>query len=61
MMRMDSSWSGLPAAPNIIAPRQYGLTLIPVRPSVRYFMVLLVGWDDPLPRGMLGKRNVVPQ
>src|ERR1700728_2679747 len=44
MMREQSSWSVLPWPPNIIAPRQYGLTLMPVRPSVRYFMVLLVRW-----------------
>ena len=29
----DSSWSGLPQAPNIIAPRVSGLTLTPVRPE----------------------------
>jgi hypothetical protein len=29
---------GLPQAPNIMAPRQSGLTLIPVRPRVRYSM-----------------------
>src|ERR1700738_5216853 len=36
MIRMDSSWSALPQAPNIMAPRQNGLTFRPVRPSVRY-------------------------
>ena len=35
MMRVESSWSGLPIAPNIIAPSAYGLTWIPVRPRVR--------------------------
>jgi hypothetical protein len=35
MTRTESSWSGLPRSPNIIAPRQSGLTLIPVSPSVR--------------------------
>src|SRR3954447_9429771 len=35
MIRMLSSWSGLPHAPNIIAPRQSGETLTPVRPSGR--------------------------
>jgi len=35
MIRTDSSWSGLPQAPNIIVPRQYVLTLIRVPPSVR--------------------------
>src|SRR4029453_5827257 len=41
MMRVASSWSGLPtprALPNIIAPSAYGLTLIPVRPRERYSM-----------------------
>src|ERR671916_687362 len=38
MMRTDSSWSRSPQAPNIIAPRQSGLTLTPVRPSVRCSM-----------------------
>lgn len=47
MIRTDSSWSGFPMAPNIIAPRQYGLTLMPVRPSVRYFMKLLALWLTP--------------
>ena len=32
MIRIDSSWSALPQAPNIIAPRQSGLTFTPVRP-----------------------------
>jgi hypothetical protein len=34
MMRMLSSWSRLPHAPNIMAPRQCRLTWIPVRPRV---------------------------
>ena len=34
---MPSSWSGLPQAPNIIAPRQSGETWTPVRPSGRWF------------------------
>ena len=38
MTATDSSWSGLPQAPNIIAPRQRGLTFTPVRPRVRYFI-----------------------
>src|SRR5215207_3239754 len=41
MMRIESSWSGLPQAPNIIVPRQSGETWTPVRPSGRYSMVLL--------------------
>src|SRR4029450_1271284 len=39
MIAMDSSWSGLPQAPNIMAPRQRGLTWTPVRPSGRSCMV----------------------
>src|SRR4051794_10732066 len=35
MTRMLSSWSGLPHAPNIIAPRHSGDTWTPVRPSER--------------------------
>jgi hypothetical protein len=35
MIRIDSPWSGLPQAPNIIAPRQSGLTFTPVRPRGR--------------------------
>src|SRR5215218_8756921 len=35
MMRIDSSWSGSPQAPNIIAPRHSLLTETPVRPSWR--------------------------
>src|SRR3954451_23924304 len=38
MMRTDSSWSVLPQSPNIIAPRQSGLTLTPVDPSSRSCM-----------------------
>src|ERR671935_2252857 len=38
MIPMPSSWSVLPHAPNIMAPRQRGLTLTPVRPSVRSCM-----------------------
>src|SRR4051794_29640196 len=35
MMRIDSSWSVLPQSPNIIAPRQRGLTFTPVPPKLR--------------------------
>src|SRR4051812_39661092 len=35
MTRIESSWSELPHAPNIIAPRQSGETWTPVRPSGR--------------------------
>src|SRR5258706_3399384 len=40
MIRTDSSWSVLPHSPNIIAPRQRGLTLTPVVPSARYSIAL---------------------
>src|SRR5882757_8122922 len=40
-MRTQSSWSGLPTAPNIMAPRQSGLTLMPVAPRVRKSMLLI--------------------
>ncbi len=40
IMRAQSSGSRLPHGPNIIAPRQYGLTLTPVRPSVRSCIAL---------------------
>src|SRR6478735_11656467 len=36
MIRIDSSWSRSPHAPNIIAPRHSGLTLTPVLPRLRY-------------------------
>src|SRR5262245_25209928 len=36
MIRTDSSRSRLPQAPNIIAPRQSGLTITPVRPRGLY-------------------------
>src|SRR3954451_11539375 len=38
MMRTESSWSVLPQAPNIIAPRHSGLTRTPVLPSGRNSM-----------------------
>src|SRR5436190_16691553 len=38
MMRIESSWSVLPHSPNIIAPRQSGLTLTPVEPRLRSCM-----------------------
>ena len=42
IMRIDSSWSAVPQAPNIMAPRHKGLTFTPVRPSVRYSIGLMV-------------------
>ena len=38
MMAVDSSWSGFPQAPNIIAPRHSSLTCTPVAPNVRNCM-----------------------
>src|SRR4051794_3045065 len=38
MIRTDSSWSVFPHSPNIIAPRQSGLTLTPVAPRLRSCM-----------------------
>src|SRR4051794_12277992 len=38
MILIESSWSVLPHAPNIIAPRHSGLTCTPVRPSERISM-----------------------
>src|SRR3954449_2776445 len=38
MIRIDSSWSVLPHSPNIIAPRQSGLTFTPVVPRLRSCM-----------------------
>src|SRR3954464_6317806 len=40
MTAIDSSWSGLPHWPNIIAPRQRLLTCTPVRPKRRYLIAL---------------------
>src|SRR3954471_18951399 len=39
-MRIESSWSVLPQAPNIIVPRQSLETWTPVRPRGRYSIVL---------------------
>jgi hypothetical protein len=41
MILIASSWSGLPNAPNIIAPRHSWLTETPVRPRGRYSMMKL--------------------
>src|SRR3954454_2027973 len=41
MMRIESSWSRLPQAPNIIVPRHSLLTETPVPPSSRYSIALL--------------------
>src|SRR4051794_12017170 len=54
MIRIDSSWSGLPQAPNIMAPRHSWLTETPVRPSRFWRMGLLLFLDGSrrkAPRG----------
>src|SRR4051812_12808218 len=43
MMRTLSSWSVLPQAPNIIAPRHSGLTSTPVPPSMRSIVDSIMG------------------
>ena len=42
MILVASSWSELPNAPNIIAPRHIWLTEMPVRPRGRYSMMKLL-------------------
>ncbi|MFC7650125.1 hypothetical protein ACFQX6_64660 [Streptosporangium lutulentum] len=41
-MRIDSSWSVLPMAPNIIAPRASSLTDMPVPPRILRFIFLFL-------------------
>src|SRR5436190_12501195 len=53
MIRIDSSWSVLPHSPNIIAPRQSGLTLTPVTPRLRSCMA-----PDLVDRGEPGLESV---
>src|SRR4051812_37894419 len=48
MMRIESLWSVLPQAPNIIAPRHSGLTCTPVRPSGRSSMAATLRVSMPL-------------
>src|SRR3954471_4222045 len=48
MIRIESSWSVLPQAPNIIAPRHSGLTWTPVRPSARLSMAATLRGRMPL-------------
>ncbi len=50
MMRIESSWSVFPHAPNIIAPRHSGLTLTPVLPSLRC-SIAIANRPPPVPRG----------
>src|SRR5213080_92169 len=52
MIRIDSSWSGLPHAPNIIAPRQKLLIWTPVRPRGRSSIVMLRDREDVRRRGV---------
>src|SRR5919206_471761 len=61
-MRMESSWSSLPQAPNIMAPRQSGLTFTPVLPRVRYSMRERGYWPSrsSLPR-VRGQVRSVPR
>src|SRR5918998_6712654 len=65
MIRIDVSWSFSPHAPNIIAPRQSGLTWTPVLPSVRYsiqrtypLLVLEQGALGVQAAGVAGERPV---
>src|SRR5436305_13663512 len=60
MMRMLSSWSGLPHAPNIIAPRHSGETLTPVRPSGRCSMTRTLATRER-DIGRDGRREVLEQ
>src|SRR3954468_6423183 len=49
MMRIESSWSAFPHAPNIIVPRHSFETWTPARPKGRYsILVLLSRWGRPL-------------
>src|SRR4051812_28249465 len=59
MIRIESSWSGLPHDPNIIAPRQSSLTETPVRPSSRCSMKILLvsGLAGPLRGAGVGVRR----
>ena len=54
MIAIDSSWSVLPQAPNIIVPRQSGLTWTPVRPSERYSTLM----SAALPRSAVLSRRL---
>src|ERR1700754_918434 len=61
MMRVESSWSVLPQAPNIIVPRQSCETWTPVRPSGRYSMSSLRDVAaERLERDVLGVRPAAP-
>src|SRR5476649_102090 len=59
MMRIESSWSVLPQAPNIIAPRQSGLTLTPVLPSLRRSTAISSSGHGLSDDGMLGRADLI--
>ena len=61
MIRTESSWSGLPILPNIIAPRVSGLTLSPVVPSSRYAEVSIVMKQPSSGCGRSGPRGRPPR
>src|SRR5579875_1001577 len=60
MIRTASSWSGLPQAPNIIAPRHSGLTRTPVRPSVRVFTPATLSVQQREAQRLLGRQVYLP-
>src|SRR3954466_5966784 len=61
MIRVDSSWSALPHWPNIIAPRQSGLTFTPVVPKLRSCMAPhLVDRREPCIESVAGGAQVEP-
>ena len=59
MIATLSSWSGLPQAPNIIAPRHSGLTLTPVLPSsaIVHHPHRIAGAQPTIPRGPASARG----
>src|SRR4051794_21514208 len=60
-IRIDSSWSALPHWPNIIAPRQSGLTFTPVLPKLRSCMAAhLVDRREPRLESVAGGAQVEP-
>src|SRR4051794_37880129 len=61
MIRIDSSWSVLPHWPNIIAPRQSGLTFTPVLPKLRSCMAAhLVDRREPRLESAAGGAQIEP-
>src|SRR3954467_3750628 len=60
-IRIDSSWSALPHWPNIIAPRQSGLTFTPVLPKLRRCMAAhLVDRREPRLESVAGGAQGAP-